>query len=329
MPDLKRTLLAATTVAVRLRSPTARRPGAGATEHPGDLGRRHRLVQHQRLQSRRDGLPDAEHRPDRKGGRAVHRLVRAAELHRRARRLPHRPVAGAHRSDQGRAAGGRARPQGGRPDDRRAAQEPRLHDRPVRQEPPGRPRRAHADQSRLRRVPRQPLPPERRGGAGESRLPEGPGLQGEVRPARRDQGDRQSGRHADDRGHRPADQEADGDGRRGGDRRGARFHRAGARRGQAVLPVVELHPHAHLDPPQARVPGRHRHRHLSRWHGRARRHGRRAARQARRTRHRRQHDRDVLDRQRRRGDELAGRRHARRSAARRTPSGKAATGSRP
>ena len=79
--------------------------------------------------------------------------------------------------------------------------------------------------------------------------------------------------------------------------------------GQAVLPVVELHPHAHLDPPQARVPGRHRHRHLSRWHGRARRHGRAAARQARRARHRRQHHRDVLDRQRRRGDELAGRRH--------------------
>ena len=38
---------------------------------------------------------------------------------------------------------------------------------------------------RLRRVLRQPLPPERRGGAGESRLPEGPRVQEEVRPARR------------------------------------------------------------------------------------------------------------------------------------------------
>ncbi len=54
-----------------------------------------------------------------------------------------------------------------------SAQEPRLHDRPVRQEPPRRPRRDAADQPRLRRVLRQPLPPERRGGAGASRLSEG------------------------------------------------------------------------------------------------------------------------------------------------------------
>ena len=64
---------------------------------------------------------------------------------------------------------------------------------PVRQEPSGRPRRAHADPSRLRRVLRQPLPPERRGGAGESRLSERPGVQGKVRAAGRDQVDRQSG----------------------------------------------------------------------------------------------------------------------------------------
>ena len=43
-----------------------------------------------------------------------------------------------------------------------------------------------ADQPRLRRVLRQPLSPERRGGAGESRLPEGSRVQEEVRPARRD-----------------------------------------------------------------------------------------------------------------------------------------------
>ena len=159
--------------------------------------------------------------------------------------------------------------------------------------------------------------------------PQDPTFKEQVRPARRDQVDRQSGRHADDRGHRPADQGADGDGRRGGDRRRARLHRAGACRGQAVLPVVELHPHAHLDPPQARVPGRHRHRHLSRWHGRARRHGRAAARQARRARHRRQHHRDVLDRQRRRGDELAGRRHDAVPRREEHPAGKAATGCRP
>ena len=55
-----------------------------------------------------------------------------------------------------------------------AAQAARLRDRPVRQEPPRRPRRDPADRPRLRRVLRQPLPPERRGGAGEPRLSEGP-----------------------------------------------------------------------------------------------------------------------------------------------------------
>ena len=34
-----------------------------------------------------DGLQDAEHRPHRQGRRAVHRLVRPAELHRRPRRV--------------------------------------------------------------------------------------------------------------------------------------------------------------------------------------------------------------------------------------------------
>ena len=63
------------------------------------------------------------------------------------------------------------------PDHRRAAEAARLRHRPVRQEPPRRPQRAPADGARLRRVLRQPLPPERRGGAGERRLPEGPGVQ--------------------------------------------------------------------------------------------------------------------------------------------------------
>ena len=48
----------------------------------GDLGRRHRLLERQRLQPGDDGLQDAQHRSDRRGGRAVHRLVRPAELHR-------------------------------------------------------------------------------------------------------------------------------------------------------------------------------------------------------------------------------------------------------
>ena len=64
---------------------------------------------------------------------------------------------------------------------------------------------------RLRRVLRQPLPPERRGGAGEPGLPEEPRVPEAVRPARRDP----LLRRRQDRGHRPAHQEAHGDGRRG------------------------------------------------------------------------------------------------------------------
>ena len=46
------------------RSPPRRRPGQ-KPQHPGHLGRRHRHPQHQRLQPRHDGLPDAQHRPHR------------------------------------------------------------------------------------------------------------------------------------------------------------------------------------------------------------------------------------------------------------------------
>ena len=63
----------------------------------------------------------------------------------------------------------------GRPDHRRAAQAARLRHRPVRQEPPRRPRRIPADRARLRRILRQSLSPECRGRAGTSRLSEGSG----------------------------------------------------------------------------------------------------------------------------------------------------------
>ena len=52
--------------------------------------------------------------------------------------------------------------------------------RAVRQEPPGRPGRVPADDARLRRVLRQPVSPECRRGAGRSRLPAGPGVQGSA-----------------------------------------------------------------------------------------------------------------------------------------------------
>ncbi len=84
--------------------------------------------------------------------RAIHRLVRPAELHRRPRGVHHRAVADPHRPHQGWPAGRAGGPEEGGPDTRRVAQAARLCDRPVRQEPPRRPQRHAADGSRLRRV---------------------------------------------------------------------------------------------------------------------------------------------------------------------------------
>ena len=107
------------------------------------------------------------------------------------------------------------------------AQAAGLRDRAVRQEPSRRPQRVPADGARLRRVLRQPLPPQRGGRAGESRLPEGPSVPGQVRAARRPalQGERPRRSHggpalrprrqADNRRHRPAHAQAYGDGGRG------------------------------------------------------------------------------------------------------------------
>ena len=141
--------------------------------------------------------------------------------------------------------GRRRRPPGRGPDDRRAAQAARLRDRAVRQEPPGRPEQVPADGPRLRRVLRQPLPPERRGGAGDCpNYPpaEGlPALPRAVRAARRHPllGDRRGrpdrgaalgpGRQAADRGHRAAHEEAHGDDRRRDRRARQRLHQAPAR----------------------------------------------------------------------------------------------------
>ncbi len=93
----------------------------------------------------------------------------------------------------------------------------RLPHWPVRQESPGRPRRAPADDAWIRRVLRQPVSPERRRGARGSRLPEREGLpqlQEELRAARRAALlGRWQGR-PEDREHRAADEEADGNLRR-------------------------------------------------------------------------------------------------------------------
>ena len=55
-----------------------------------------------------------------------------------------------------------------------------IRDRPVRQESPRRSQRVHPDCSRLRRVLRQLLSPQRRRGAREPGLPEGPEVQSHV-----------------------------------------------------------------------------------------------------------------------------------------------------
>jgi hypothetical protein len=127
---------------------------------------------------------------------------------------------------------------------------------PVRQEPCRRSQRDAADGERLRRVLRQPLPSECRGGARAAGLSERPGLSRQIRSARRVavHGDRcgrshggpalRQDRQADDRGYWRAHQEADGDDRRRDLGRGDRLHAAAAVGGQAVLLLVQLDAHA-------------------------------------------------------------------------------------
>ena len=108
---------------------------------------------------------------------------------------------------------------------RRGPQESGLCDRPVRQEPSRRSELDAADQPRLRRVLRQPLPLERRGRAGSGRLSRREGvseLSQDVRAARGHaflgdgdgRCDRRAAlgqsRQAEDRGHRPAHEKAHG-----------------------------------------------------------------------------------------------------------------------
>src|SRR5262245_29108126 len=75
--------------------------GSKEAEYPDSLGRRHRDLEHQPLQSRHDGLSHTEHRPHCKRGRDLHRLLLAAELHRRARVLHLRPKPYTHGPHQG------------------------------------------------------------------------------------------------------------------------------------------------------------------------------------------------------------------------------------
>ena len=117
-----------------------------------------------------------------------------------------------------------------------------------------------ADGARLRRVFRQPLPPQRRGGAGEPRLSEGPGIPEEVWTARgqckdrQPMTDRQSA--SSHREHRPARHQAHGDDRRGVPRRGEGLHQAQERRRQAVVLLLQLNAHARLHASEEGIQGK-------------------------------------------------------------------------
>ena len=152
--------------------------------------------------------------------------------------------------------GADARPQRRRPDHRRTAQAARLRHRPVRQEPPRRQGRVPADGARLRRVLRQPLSPQRRRGAGGSRLSEGPGVQEAFRAARRAAllGRRQGGQTIEDTGPltkkrmETIDDEVT--------ERALKFIDEPHKARQAVLPLVQHHRHAFPHPPRRKHKGK-------------------------------------------------------------------------
>ena len=74
-----------------------------------------------------------------------------------------------------------------RPVRRGSSEAARLRHRAVRQEPSRRPQRVSADRTRLRRIFRQSLPSQRRGGAAKSGLPQEPEVPDQVRAAGRAQ----------------------------------------------------------------------------------------------------------------------------------------------
>ena len=126
-----------------------------------------------------------------------------------------------------------------------------------------------ADGQRLRRVLRQPLPPQRRGRAGAARLSEGPGVpqakfgpRGVLKCKATDEDDptvdprfgKVGKQTIEDTG--AAHQEADGDDRRRNLGRGHRLHEAAAGGRQAVLLLVQRDAHApaHARPRRASRP---------------------------------------------------------------------------
>ena len=154
-------------------------------QHSRHLGRRHRHLEPELLHARADGLPHAEHRPAGAGRHAVHRQLRRAVVHSGALVFHYRPERRSHGSLQGRHSRRADRHERQARDHRGAAEGAGLCHRAIRQEPPRRPEPHAADEPRLRRVLRQPVPPERRGRARDGQLPQGAEVQGELRTARR------------------------------------------------------------------------------------------------------------------------------------------------
>ena len=163
-----------------------------------------------------------------------------------------------------------------------------------------------ADQPRLRRVLRQPVPPQCRGRAGDVRLPLGEGLPElpeDVRSAGRHpllghrhgrqdgDGTLGQGGQAEDQGHRPAHHQADGDLRRRVRRRRHRLHQEAEPGRQAMVRLAQHHPHAPVHAHQEAEPGPGRPVAvaLSRHHDRPRQERGPDARPARPARHRRRH----------------------------------------
>ena len=223
-------------------------------QHHLHHGRRHRVVQHRRVSPGDHGRADAEPRPARVRGHAVHRLLRRGELHGGAGQLHHRRDPDPDRDDDGRPGRRDDRHAGRGADDRDGAEGDGLRDGTVRQEPPGRPEPVPADGPRLRRVLRLPVPPGRDGRPVSRQLPSGG--EGHGGPAQhasylghgRGRPDGAAplgqGRKAEDRGRRHIVSGPHGNHRRRDPVERPQVRRQVEGRRQAVLPLAEPDPDA-------------------------------------------------------------------------------------